>query len=107
MVILSDRVWRGQFNAAADIVGRTIMLDSRPFTVAGVMPPGVDHPGNRYNSVAYGDTVDFWWPFTFEGNPRNRGSHFIEGIARLKPSRRLSPRWRPSGSCSGTSTRTP
>ena len=85
VVILSDRVWRNQFRAAADILGRKVLLDSQPYTVVGVMPAGVDHPGNSYNSVAYGDTVDAWTPFTFDGNPNNRGSHYVEGIGRLKP----------------------
>ncbi len=85
VVILSDRVWRNQFGAAADILGRKVLLDSQPYTVVGVMPAGVDHPGNSYNSVAYGDTVDAWTPFTFDGNPNNRGSHYVEGIGRLKP----------------------
>ncbi len=84
-VILSDRVWRNQFGAVADILGKRILLDSQPFIVVGVMPPGVDHPGNSYNSVAYGDTVDAWTPFTFDGNPANRGGHYVEGIGRLKP----------------------
>ena len=85
VVILSDRVWRNQFGAAADILGRKVLLDSQPYTVVGLMPAGVDHPGNSYNSVAYGDTVDAWTPFTFDGNPNNRGSHYVEGIGRLKP----------------------
>ena len=85
VVILSDRLWRNQFGAAADILGRRVLLDSQPYTVVGVMLSGVDHPGNSYNSVAYGDTVDAWMPFTFDGNPNNRGSHYVEGIGRLKP----------------------
>jgi predicted permease len=85
VVILSDRVWRNQFGAAADILGRKVLLDSQPYTVVGLMPAGMDHPGNSYNSVAYGDTVDAWTPFTFDGNPNNRGSHYVEGIGRLKP----------------------
>jgi putative ABC transport system permease protein len=85
VVILSDRVWRNQFSGAADILGRKVLLDSQPYTVVGVMPAGVDHPGNSYNSVAYGDTVDAWTPFTFDGNPNNRGAHYVEGIGRLKP----------------------
>lgn len=84
VVILSDRVWRNQFGAAPDILDRKVLLDSRPYTVVGVMPAGVNHPGNSYNSIAYGDTVDAWTPFTFEGNPNNRGSHYVEGIGRLK-----------------------
>ena len=83
-VILSDRVWRTRFGADPDIIGRKITLNAQPFTVIGVMPPGTEHPGNEYHSVAYGESVDVWWPFSFAGNPNQRGSHFIEGIGRLK-----------------------
>ena len=84
-VILSDRLWRSRFGADRDIVGRKITLNTQPFTVIGVMPAGTEHPGNVYHSVAYGESVDVWWPFSFAGNSNQRGSHFIEGIARLKP----------------------
>jgi predicted permease len=83
-VILSDRVWRERFNAAPDILGRKITLNEQPFTVVGVMPPGTAHPGNEYQPLAYGQDVDAWWPFAFGGNPAQRGSHYLEGIARLK-----------------------
>src|SRR5580765_1804812 len=82
--ILSDRLWRTRFASDPGIVGRTITLNAQPVTVAGVMPPGVQHPGNDYHAVADGDTVDLWLPFTYEGNPNRRGSHFMEGIGRLK-----------------------
>ncbi len=83
-VILSDRLWRTRFEGATDIVGRKITLNMQPYTVIGVMPAGTEHPGNVYHSLPYGESVDVWWPFVFEGNPANRGSHFIEGIGRLK-----------------------
>jgi predicted permease len=83
-VILSDRLWRSRFGADPEIVGRKLTLNAQPFTVIGVMPAGAEHPGNEYHSVAYGETVDAWWPFSFAGNSNNRGSHFIEGIGRLK-----------------------
>jgi predicted permease len=83
-VILSDRLWRHRFAAEPNIVGRKITLDARPFTVAGVMPPGTEHPGNQYNGIAHGETVDLWWPFAFRGDPTQRGSHFLEAIGRLK-----------------------
>jgi predicted permease len=82
--ILSDRLWRNRFAADPDIVGRKITLDSQPFTVAGIMPPGTEHPGNEYNGVAHGETVDVWWPFTFRGDPAHRGSHYLEAIGRLR-----------------------
>jgi predicted permease len=84
-IILSDRLWRTRFGADPNIIGRKITLNMQPFTVIGVMPPGTEHPGNVYHSVAYGESVDVWWPFSFAGNSNRRGSHFIEGIARLKP----------------------
>lgn len=83
-VIISDRVWRTQFGTDPNIIGRKITMNLQPFTVIGVMPPGAEHPGNEYHAVAYGETVDVWWPFSFAGNSNQRGSHFIEGIGRLK-----------------------
>ena len=83
-IILSDRLWRTRFDAAPDIIGRKITLNLQPFTVVGVMPPGTAHPGNEYQPLAYGEDVDAWWPFAFDGNPSQRGSHYIEGIGRLK-----------------------
>jgi predicted permease len=83
-VILSDRLWRTRFEAAPDILGRKITLDSQPFTVVGVMPAGVEHPGNKYHSLPYGEAIDVWSPFTFGSDPSQRGSHYMDGIARLK-----------------------
>ena len=83
-VILSDRMWRTRFGADPNVTGRKITLNMQAFTVVGVMPAGTAHPGNEYHSIAYGEDVDAWWPFSFAGNPNQRGSHYIEGIARLK-----------------------
>lgn len=84
-VIISDRLWRTRFAADPNIIGRKITLNMQPFTVIGVMPAGTEHPGNVYHSLAYGDSVDVWWPFSFAGDSNQRGSHYIEGIARLRP----------------------
>ena len=83
-VILSDRVWRTRFGADRNIIGRKITMNMQPFTVIGVMPAGTQHPGNEYHAVAYGESVDVWWPFSFAGNSNQRGSHFLECIGRLK-----------------------
>ena len=83
-VILSDRLWRTRFGADQKIIGQKITLDMQPFTVIGVMPAGTEHPGNMYHAVTYGDSVDAWTPYTFVGNPNQRGSHYMEGFARLK-----------------------
>lgn len=83
-VILSDKLWRTRFASRRDVIGQKIILGGVPLTVIGVMPRGVEHPGNEYHAVAYGETVDVWTPFTFQGNPSNRGSHYLDGIGRVK-----------------------
>ncbi len=84
VAIVSDRIWRTRLGAHRDALGQKIILNATPYTVVGVMPPGVQHPGNMYHAVAYGDTVDVWTPITFSDS-NDRGSHFLDGIARLRP----------------------
>ena len=38
-MVLSDRLWRARFGADPSLVGRTVELMDRPFTVIGVLPP--------------------------------------------------------------------
>jgi len=83
--IVSDRLWRTRFSADPAILGRTIMVDEVPFSVVGVMPPGVHHPGNTYHEVTEGETVDIWCPFDFGENTKDRGSHYMDAFGRLKP----------------------
>ena len=39
VVVISDQVWRRQFSGAPDVVGRTLRLNGRPFTIVGVTAP--------------------------------------------------------------------
>jgi predicted permease len=39
VAVISDEFWRTQLNADPRILGRTILLNKRPFTVVGVTPP--------------------------------------------------------------------
>jgi predicted permease len=88
VVILSDRLWRTHFQADPAIVGRTLQLSGEPFTVIGVMPPGVQHVGGDFHTPAHGDTVDFWWPLAIQPHKPDgcdRGCHYLNMVARLKP----------------------
>jgi len=84
IAVLSDRLWRARFAADPNILGRKITLNTETYTVVGVMPPGAQHPGNNYQAVADGDTVDLWTPFELYENPKDRGSHYLDAIGRLK-----------------------
>ncbi len=43
-VLLSDTLWRNRFGADPGVIGRKLVLDDVPVTVAGVMPPDFRFP---------------------------------------------------------------
>ncbi len=53
--VLADDLWRGPFNGAADIVGRSIVVGGRPFTIVGVMPARA--PGLRLVDLGTQDAM--------------------------------------------------
>ena len=59
VAVVSDAYWQRQLGRDSDVLGRTIQLNFKPFTIVGVMPPnfsGARQPGGR----AY--TPDIWVP---------------------------------------------
>ena len=75
VVILSHAVWRQRFGGDADIVGRSVMLERRPFRIVGVMPDGFAMPDRG---------VQLWIPWDLSGD-RPRDQHYLGAVARLKP----------------------
>jgi len=76
VVILSDGVWRTRFGGDRTIVGQTISLDRTPYTVVGVLPPGVEFPAD----------AQLWVPLGWTAADRAvRGNHNCRVIARLRP----------------------
>jgi predicted permease len=47
VVILSHHVWTGRFRSDPSTVGRSVLLEGRPHTIVGVMPPGFAFPDNQ------------------------------------------------------------
>ena len=45
VVMLGNSLWRTQFGADPNVVGRSITLDDKPSTIIGVLPAGFDDPG--------------------------------------------------------------
>jgi putative ABC transport system permease protein len=77
-VILSDALWRTDFGADPNVLGKGVRVNGRSGTIVGVMPPKFSFPGNE----------QLWIPVNaeFPPKPRNdRGINFIAIIARLKP----------------------
>ena len=82
VVVLSDGLWRRKFGAARSVIGRRIVLDGRPFTITGVMPPDFRLP----DDFASPSPAQLFAPAALERPAADdRGSHFLSGVARLKP----------------------
>ena len=85
-IIISNDFWKKQFGGEANVLGRSIELDRRKFTVIGVMPAGFQFP-------IQADPIDFYVTIAEDAaNPdgnkpatEERGSHSLDAIARLKP----------------------
>jgi predicted permease len=73
LVLLSHRFWSEQFARDAGIVGRVVTLDTRPYVVIGVLPPG----------TPWLDVAQVFVPFERRPKP-NRGSFEYSGVARLR-----------------------
>ncbi len=44
VLVLSDSVWKKFYHSDPSIIGRTVPIDGDPYTVIGVLPPGVYFP---------------------------------------------------------------
>ena len=74
VVILSHRLWRQHFNANPELVGKDIRMNGEPYTVVGVLPPGMH---DRFNS-------QLWVPLSFRPEQITHDSNFVLVMARLK-----------------------
>jgi predicted permease len=87
LIVISDALWRRQFGARSDIVGRTLTFGETPWTVVGVVSPDFQMLGGRLgNFLRLPDHTDAYIPLAL--TPREQttaGEHDYGVIARLKP----------------------
>lgn len=86
VVILTDAWWRERMNADPRVLGKSIRVDGRARTVAGVLPPGY-----RFLSAK----ARLYFPFSSrpeDRTPRQRhsGGNVVQMIARLRPGATLA-----------------
>ena len=72
VVVLSDTLWRKRFAAAGDVLGRSLTMNDRRYTVVGVMAPGFTFPM---------DSDRLWIPLIAAPASPTRGNV----LARLRP----------------------
>jgi predicted permease len=85
VVVLSFNYWKAHFASDPTVVNQTLLINTQPFTIIGVAPPG-------FHSIVAGSVEDLFVPITAKGiiTPRwqdleDRRSQWITLAARLKP----------------------
>src|SRR5688572_21008108 len=79
VIVLSDRLWKRRFGADPQVLGRSVTLSGRSFTIIGVMPP--EFFGNE-------NAAELWVPFAEYAPPKDmadRGGRGFWVLGRLKP----------------------
>ncbi len=82
VAVLDHRFWRDRLGGDPDVVGRTILVNRRPFTVVGVLPAAF-----RGHTMAFAPEV--YIPLSMsevgEGRWDDPGSHWFYVVGRLAP----------------------
>jgi putative ABC transport system permease protein len=74
VAVLSHGLWRRRFGGDPGVVGRTVLLERRPFRIVGVMPGGFWMPR---------PDVELFIPWDISGvEPRDQ--HYVSVVARLR-----------------------
>jgi predicted permease len=78
IVVLSHAYWQRQLGGDAHVIGRSLTLDRRRYTVVGVLPPNFH--------FAPVEDAEFWLPLE-SASPRiaQRYNHWLNVVARLAP----------------------
>jgi len=82
VVIISARLWQRKFGSAPDMPGKSLTLDDRSYTIAGVLPESFTLSFRNFSGA------DVYIPIGQWNHPglRNRGAALaLHGIGRLKP----------------------
>ena len=82
VVLVSEDLWRGRFGADPEVLGTSIDLDKRSFTVVGIIPAA-------FRTPFFKTKQDVWIPLVqdplFSTFMPQRGVHLLPAIGRLKP----------------------
>jgi putative ABC transport system permease protein len=77
VALLAEPLWRSAFDARPDVVGRALRLDDDVFTIVGVVPAGLEVPG---------ESTEVWLPLRQQGSGNSpRWTHATQVVARLAP----------------------
>ena len=75
VVVLSHRLWQGVYGADPSLLGSTLVVEGRPFTVVGVAAPGF------FGETVRADPPDLWIPLQQEPLIAGDGSLLRQSIS--------------------------
>ena len=87
VVVLGHGLWQRRFGGRPDVIGETMRLDDRLYTVVGVMPPGLypTWPATQGNFAFLPRYQQLWVPLALSSEQReDRRSHVYGAIGRLR-----------------------
>jgi len=77
VIVLSHGLWQRRFGSDPGLVGQTLTLNQRSYTVIGIMPADFRFPGREQ---------EVWLPMSMgPDEATGRGDHYLNVVARLKP----------------------
>ena len=79
VAVISHGLWQRAFGADRSVIGRDVLVNGRKVNIVGIMPKGFQFPPGEI------DQPELWTPLQLSPNSRNRGSHFLSVLGRLKP----------------------
>jgi predicted permease len=84
VILISERLWRSRFGSDAEIAGRSVKLDEKPYAIIGVMPARFQFPPT---DSTFSEAADLWVPMAMTDEEKEgRANSFDYGvIGRLKP----------------------
>jgi len=74
--LISYGYWQRHFGGRRSALGQSLMVDSEPRTIIGVMPRGFQFMDEK---------ADIFLPYRFDRNKQVLGNFSYKGVARLKP----------------------
>jgi putative ABC transport system permease protein len=75
VVILSDTLWRRRYHADPSVLGRSILINGKPHTAIGIMPPNFAFPENQR----------LWVPLEPTTTRDRRDARYLFAFGRMKP----------------------
>ncbi|MFY9609351.1 MAG: ABC transporter permease [Blastocatellia bacterium] len=80
VVILGHGLWQRSFSGDLNIIGKTVLLNSRPYTIVGVLPESF----RSLPTSLIDERAEFYRPVAEKHDNEERSSRHLRAIARLK-----------------------